>query len=185
MMRRSLVALLVLGFVAGCGQAPPEPAHPAERVHTVASEASSGFNSTDRAWLQLMIPMHEQALGVLELVPARSPDPATSRLGQQVAATLRTELEQLRALRTRAGLPATNVHEGHDLPGLVTAEELRAVEQARAAALGPLVTARLREHFQQSIVLCRGERTSGADQPTKTLSAAIERARATQLAQLP
>jgi uncharacterized protein (DUF305 family) len=168
--------LLALALAAGCGQ--PTPAPPP------AASPITSFNSTDIAWLQLMIPMNEQELRLLELVPAQTSNSATRQLAALVGTAFRGELDQLRALRTRAGVPATNIHEGHDLPGMVTAEELRAAEQARDAALDQLVVASLREHFEQSVVLCKGERTSGADEATKELAATIERARASQLAQL-
>lgn len=181
MLGRRLAVLLLVAFAAGCGQEAPAPtAAPAP----VAASPSTSFNGTDTAWLQLMIPMNEQTLRLLDLVPARTADPATRQLATRVGAAHRAELDQLRALRTKAGLPATNVHEGHDMPGMVTADELRAAGEARGAALDQLVTARLREQFEQNVLLCNGERTSGADQATKALAAAIERTRATQLAQL-
>ena len=51
-------------------------------------------------------------------------------------------------------------------------------------ALHRLITAQLREHLAQSLVICDGERTSGADPDTRRLAAAIARTRAAQLARL-
>jgi len=178
-----VTAALGLTFVAGCAPPAHSPGHPQPTTTPVraASSQVAGFNGTDRAWLQLMIPMNEQGVRLLELVPARAPDPATRQLAAQVAAGYRAELDQLRALRARAGVPTTNIHEGHELPGLLTATDLRAAERARGAELGRLVTGRLRAQFEQGVVLCRGERTSGADPATKALAAAIERTRAARL----
>jgi uncharacterized protein (DUF305 family) len=185
MLRRRLAALLALAFAtAGCSQAARAPAPTPTPPASVTASQVTSFNGTDIAWLQLMIPMNERALRLLEVVPARTTDPATRRLAAVVGAGYRTELDQLQEIRTRAGVPATNIHEGHDLPGLMTDDELRAAEQARGAALSQLVAARLRENFEQSILLCHGERTSGADEATKTLAAEIERTRTAQLAQL-
>jgi uncharacterized protein (DUF305 family) len=182
MVRRPWAVLLALALAAGCGQPAPTPAAPPQAG--VATPPVTGFNGTDIAWLQLMIPMNEQALRLLELVPARHPAPETRQLAELVGAGYRTELDQLRTLRTQAAVPATNLHEGHDMPGLMTADELHAAGNARGAALDRLVAAQLRENFQQSILLCHGERTSGAHRATKALAAAIERARAARLAQL-
>lgn len=182
--RPLVVALLLLAVAAGCaqsGSADPERPVPAR----AAAPSATGVNGTDTAWTQLMIAMDDQTLQLLDLVPARTSDPATRRLVTLVGAGLRTELNQLHALRTKSGVPTTNAHAGHDLPGLVTAAELATAGKARGAALDRLVVAQLREQFNQSVLLCHGERGSGADPATKTLAASIERTRAGQLAQLP
>jgi Domain of unknown function (DUF305) len=176
---RWALLLLVSAVLAGCGHATPVPVD-----RSAVTTEASGFNGTDRAWLQLMIPMNEQALPLLDLVAIRPSDEPTRRLAAQVAATYRAELPRLYALRARTGLPTTNVHEGHELPGLVTAEQVRAAERTEGAELGTLVVARVREQLEQGILLCTGERTSGADPATKALAAAIEAARARHLAQL-
>jgi hypothetical protein len=187
MVHRALVAgALVVAVAAGCAQ----PGAADHEDHTpvparAAAPRATGLNGTDAAWLQLMIPMDEQTLQLLDLVPARTANPATRRLVTLVGAGLRTEVDQLRALRTRSGVSTTNVHAGHDLPGLVTADELAAAGKARGAALDRLVVTQLREQFDQSMLLCRGERGSGADAATKTLAASIERTRTVQLTQLP
>jgi len=182
---RTWAALLALAFVAGCGRtAPPPAAPPAPATASAAAAQATTFNGTDVAWLQLMIPMNEQALRLLALVPPRTADPATEGLAKLVERQYRAELERLRALRNRAGVPSTDVHEGHDMPGMVTADELRAAEQARDAALDDLLFARLREHAEQGVLLCHGVRTSGTDEATRALATEIERTRADQLARL-
>jgi uncharacterized protein (DUF305 family) len=182
MVRRKLTVVLALVLTAGCGHSPPTaslPPAPATAPQTTST------NGTDAAWLQLMIPMDEQAVRLVESIPAGRLDPATSKLAAVAGARYRADLAQLRALRTRSGVPESNVHKGHDMPGLMTDADLDAVATARGPELGRLVSTLLREHLAQSVVLCRGERASGADQPVKALAASIERSRAARLAQLP
>jgi hypothetical protein len=121
-----------------------------------------------------MIPMTEQILQVLALDPRATVDPG-------VAAAHRADLDRLRALRDRAGLSATNVHAGHDMPGMMTPAEFAATRRAPRAAV---ITGHLRAHLAQSVLLCDGERASGADPGTRAVAAQIARTRAAQLARL-
>jgi uncharacterized protein (DUF305 family) len=192
-------ALLVLALlVAACADlaTSPGPSNPATATSvgptTVASEASAGaasssdpFNGTDIAWLQLTVAMHERVLPMLDLVPAQTTDPALRRLAAQVRDTHRAELALSRKLLDRSGAPKTNPHEGHDMPGMVTAAELAALGTATdAAQFRHLFTQHLREHLEQAARVARAEQKSGADPATTALAATITRTATGYLAQL-
>jgi uncharacterized protein (DUF305 family) len=183
-----MIACLLLtvgGLTVGCARRLPPAASPPASSPAVTTPATT-FNGTDTAWLQLMIPMTEQAMQLLDLLPraGAAPGPRAARTLAEVGAAHSAELDRLRALRTRAGLPTTNVHEGHDMPGMMTAGELSAAARTTGTALHRLVTAQLREHLAQSLVICDGEKTSGADLNTRRLADAIAQTRAAQLVQL-
>ncbi|MER6169752.1 DUF305 domain-containing protein [Streptosporangium sp. NPDC001681] len=189
-MRRAgaiLTLFLVSGPVAGCGAHSPAaaPGHHHESPAPVAPTApaatpAAGFNTTDTAWLQLMIPMDERTLPLLDLGAERGHDPAVRRLAARIRKAHLAELERLREMLGRTGLPATNVHEGHDMPGMVTAADLAALRKATGPAFDRLFADRLREHLDQSAAVARSEQTAGADEGTRALAAAVERARAAQ-----
>ncbi|MFI6451580.1 DUF305 domain-containing protein [Streptosporangium amethystogenes] len=189
-MRRAgaiLTLFLVSGPVTGCGAHSPAtaPGHhhesPAPAAPTAPAAApAAGFNTTDTAWLQLMIPMDERTLPLLDLGAERGHDPAVRRLAARIRKTHLAELERLRETLGRTGLPATNVHEGHDMPGMATAADLAALRKATGPAFDRLFADRLREHLDQSAAVARSEQTAGADEGTRALAAAVERARAAQ-----
>ncbi|MBB5081737.1 DUF305 domain-containing protein [Nonomuraea endophytica] len=143
--------------------------------------AAAGFNATDIAWLQLMIAMDERALPLLRLGGERGHDPAVRRLAGRMLVAHQAELERLRAVLHRTGLPAANVHAGHDMPGMTTAVQLAALESASGPAFDRILNARLREHVAQTAHLARSARLSGADPATKDLAASTERGRAADL----
>ncbi|MFC7647768.1 DUF305 domain-containing protein [Streptosporangium lutulentum] len=190
--------LLVVSLAAGCGGSPSEHAHhpaapsgqsaasPSAPVSSPASTSmpSGTFNATDVAWMQLMIPMDEQLLTMLELAPKRTSNPEVTRLAERFAADHRAELLRLRELLDRSGAPTTNVHEGHDMPGMVTAEDLRVIDRTTGAAFDRLFAKNMREHLEQGVLLSRGVRGSGADQGTRELAGSIEKTRAAQLDRL-
>ncbi|RCG24056.1 DUF305 domain-containing protein [Sphaerisporangium album] len=143
-----------------------------------------GFNGTDVAWLQLMIPMDGQTLALLDLARARGTDPELKRLAARVKDSHTAELTGLRRLLARTGLPSTNPHEGHSMPGMVNAADLAELGRTAGAEFDRRFAERLREHLDQSVTVSRGEQASGLNRDTRRLAAAIERLRATQRADL-
>ncbi|WP_433236286.1 DUF305 domain-containing protein [Streptosporangium sp. CA-135522] len=178
-----VVSTLTIGLVTGCvtHTTAAVPDHRHGSPVRAAATASGGFNTTDTAWLQLMIPMNERVLPLLDLGAERGHDPAVRRLAARARNDHLTELERLRVMLTRTGLPPTNVHAGHDMPGMVTAADLTALRATGGAAFDRLFLDRLREHLQQSAMVSRSEQTAGADDDTRALAAAVERSRGAQL----
>jgi uncharacterized protein (DUF305 family) len=175
---RKLLGTLVLvaGVLGGCGSQAAPPAAPAAPV--------SAFNPTDVAWLQLMIPMDEQLLRVLGLARDRSVDPAVRRLAAELTVSHQAELAQLVALRDRAGAPTANVHQGHDMPGMMTEDEVIALGGLRGAAFDRALRAEVTDHLAQSLVVTRGCVSAGHEPAVKQLATGIEKTRTLQTAQL-
>ncbi|ADB31539.1 hypothetical protein Kfla_2465 [Kribbella flavida DSM 17836] len=177
-MRALGTALLLAGLLTGCGaSAATEPPRPEPSV-------SSAFNTTDRAWLQLMVPMDEQLLRVLALADKQAADPAVRRLAASITVTHRAELAQLIALRDRSGAPSTNVHAGHDMPGMMTGPEILALSNTKGAAFDRLLVKNLREHVDQSALVARSVATAGQEPAVKKLAGSIQSTRAGQRKQL-
>lgn len=186
-MKRTGLLLALLLTVAGCG-APDEERAPAvgghHASHSVPSSPTGGFNGTDTAWVQLMIPMIERTLPMLNLAERQAADPAVGRLAASLATAHRADLARLAELRQTAGLSDVNVHEGHDMPGMVTASQLDTMRSADGKAFDRLFLRCLRDHLDQSVLVTRGERGSGADPRALALAADLERSRTTQLTRL-
>ncbi|MGW6443407.1 DUF305 domain-containing protein [Lentzea sp. NPDC055074] len=153
-------ALLLL---AGCATAPAPPPAPV-----------SPFNATDTAWVQLMIPMNEQLLPALDAAP-----PALAEFAAALRTSHTAELVHLRQLRDRAGLPDTNLHAGHQMPGLVSEADLLAIRTDPSS-----LAKKLHEHLDQTAELARSEQESGTDAATKEFAASVESSRRDQLSRL-
>lgn len=193
--------LLTLCLTAGCSAAGPvpgvqnAPAGPAASSGRASSGQAAapaasrvtgpgGFGPTDIAWMELMIPMDEGLLRLLAMVPARTGDPGVRRLAERVGADHRAELVRLRQLLLRSGVALANPHEGHDMPGMVTAADLDAIAGTTGRSFDRLFAENLSGHLRQCVLVSRGERTSGANHDVKALAAAVEKDRGTQLAGL-
>ncbi|MGW0196563.1 DUF305 domain-containing protein [Nonomuraea sp. NPDC003201] len=181
------VLLLVLGaavaLVGGClarSAGPGSHDRHASRppaAGAVLPATAAGFNATDTAWLQLMIAMEERALLLLDLGAQRGGSPAVRGLAGRLRQAHAGELRRLRAGLGRTGLPTRNPHEGHDMPGMATPDELAALGAATGGAFDRLFLTRLSEHVEQTALVSRSEQVSGADRATRDLAAAIVRSR--------
>lgn len=179
---RLLVAGLAAGWVAlaaGCAAARPAPAAPPSVAAAVE------FGGTDLAWVELMIPMDEQALPVLDLVRARSADPRLTGLAADLRGVYDTELPRLRALSDRAGLPTGNPHKGHKMPGLVDADRLAAIEGSSGAEFDRRAVDCLREHLDQLARLATAEAGNGTSPAVRDLARQVAQNRAAASARLP
>ncbi|MFD0742184.1 DUF305 domain-containing protein [Phytohabitans flavus] len=186
---RTVPFAMALAVLLGCGgsgePATPAPATAAPPSAIPATTApTSGFSVTDTAWLQLTIAMDERALKVLDLVLARTKDPALRGVAERLATEHRDELARLHDLHTRSGGPTTNPHEGHDMPGMATGETVKALGTATGTDAAYIFTTAMRAHIDQSIRLAEAEQKSGSEPAAKALAADIERARTDQRGRL-
>ncbi|MET8851026.1 DUF305 domain-containing protein [Amycolatopsis sp. NPDC004625] len=159
-MRRPLLGAAVVALIMG-GCATTGPAAPA---------GPSPFNPTDVAWLQLVVPMTEHALDAARLAPGHTQSPTVGAVAGTFASAQENLLGRLRAARDRAGLPATDIHSGHKMPGMVTPADLVALRTERGAGFDRRLIGLLRAHAAQLVVLAQGEQTSGEDAETRALA---------------
>ncbi|MER5649754.1 DUF305 domain-containing protein [Streptosporangium sp. NPDC002524] len=184
-----LTVLLVSRCVAAEPQTHTAANHPPSRsgpaaLPTPTGSASGSFNGTDIAWLQLMIPMTEQAVRLLELAPGKTSDPKLRRFAEEHVDDRRTTLRELRELLRRSGVPESNEHEGHDIPGMVIPDDFAALKRADGAAFDRLFTKDAREYLTQSVLVAKSEQKAGSDQETKAFAAAMEKTHGGQLTRL-
>ncbi|NEB82692.1 DUF305 domain-containing protein [Streptomyces anulatus] len=184
-----LLAALGLGGAAGCSAAADSAPRAAEvqRPAPGASPAPSGTasaTSTDIGWVQLMTPMNQQAVKLLTFAAERAAEPRVRAFAVRLRTGHEAELGLLRPLLIRMGLPLTDVHAGHDMPGMVTEQDLEAARAAEGPALDRLVLAQIRDHLRQSARVSRSEITAGGRADARELARALVTAREDFLAEL-
>ncbi|MEU8386370.1 DUF305 domain-containing protein, partial [Streptosporangium sp. NPDC048865] len=96
----------------------------------------------------------------------------------------RTTLRKLRDLLRRSGVPESNEHEGHDIPGMVIPADFAALKRADGAAFDRLFTKDAREYLTQSVLVAKSEQKAGTDQETRAFAAAMEKNHSGQLTRL-
>ncbi|MEV4623018.1 DUF305 domain-containing protein [Asanoa sp. NPDC049573] len=179
--RRAVLALVPLAVVGGCTKPDRAGMAPAP------GPSSTGPNTTDIAWLQLLIAMNERLLPVLDLVPPRSGDPAVQLFASVTRRARAAELDSLRGLAAGVTLPSDNPHLQHEMPGMPTAAQTAALTGATGKKFDREFAAVVIAHLDQTSRLCTGEQNAGADPAFRSLAEAIarsvgeERARASAL----
>ncbi len=198
-LRRRAVVLVLLGALGptgavGCSSEDSAPrtaevresapgAPPASSVTGSATPAATA-TTTDVGWVQLMTPMNQQAVKLLTLAAERAAEPRVRAFAVRLRTGQESELGRLRTLLTRMGLPLTDVHAGHDMPGMVTARDLERARAAEGPAFDRLVLVRIRDHLRQSAQVSRSEITAGGRADARELAAALVTAREASLAEL-
>ncbi|MEW1631821.1 DUF305 domain-containing protein [Streptomyces sp. NPDC089173] len=177
----TLPALLALTAASGCSSTTEPTAAPAPSPSASVVQKAT---PTDAAWVQLMTPMNEKAVALLTLAADRATEPRARAFASRLRGGQEAELGRLRPLLARMGLPDTDVHAGHAMPGMVTEQDLAAAKAAEGAAFDRLFLARIRDHLRHSAQVSRSEITAGARADAKRLAAVLVTAREAALAEL-
>uniref|UniRef100_A0AAU3GPH5 DUF305 domain-containing protein n=1 Tax=Streptomyces sp. NBC_01401 TaxID=2903854 RepID=A0AAU3GPH5_9ACTN len=189
--RRTAALLLLLTVLTSCapdGERPTESRTVPSRTTAAPSPsvdpASPSGDPTDSAWVQLMIPMDEGAVTLLDLAGRKASDPRLPPWAARLRTAQAAELAELRGLRDRMGLPETDVHKGHDMPGMVTAQDLQDARTAEGAAFDRLLVTQIHDHLRQSQQVSRSEATAGTRPEATARAQTLATARGKQLATL-
>jgi uncharacterized protein (DUF305 family) len=175
------VAASAMLFGGACASPSPGTASsegPAAKPAASLQAPPSDFGGTDLAWVELMIPMDEQVLPVLDLVAQRATDPSFRNLAAELRGVYDAELPRLRALSDRAGLPTDSPHKGHKMPGLVDGDRLAAIRTSSGAEFERQAADCLREHLDQLASLAKSELTNGTSQAVKEIARQVADSRA-------
>jgi uncharacterized protein (DUF305 family) len=180
------VTALVVGLTQG--RTDHTPAVPPAAARSVAASPTAPvvLNGTDDAFIQLLIPMNEGALALIDQLDTRptETDPSLRTLFGEVRKAHQAELRDLRGLLAAGNVPELNIHEGHQMPGMVTEAGLAELRAAPDAEVPSRAAALLRAHLAQTVVLCRGEQTAGGSPELKALAGRIQQARTAELSTL-
>ncbi|MEU7919003.1 DUF305 domain-containing protein [Micromonospora zamorensis] len=181
-----LAALLVTACATGSPTTTaPSTAATAEPSGSVSPSGSASlFSPTDVAWLQLTVAMNERLLPVLDMVPSRTTDPGWQTFATRLGTAHRADLSTARRLLAESGAPATNPHEGHDMPGMVTEQELTTLRSTAGVAFQRLAGQHVRAHLQQAVRIAAAEQRNGVDPATTALAAEVVRAGDAELTRL-
>jgi uncharacterized protein (DUF305 family) len=185
--RFAAAVLLTMGLVACGGQA--APSSPAHQGHPQTGEpaqptaaAPGRFGPTERAFTELAIAIDDQAVKLLDQ-GAKATATALRDLAKEIGAARRAELAELHGLLDASGITYLNNHEGHDMPGMPTAEELGALS-ASGTDFDKVFAGLLRAHLDESTVVVKSVLGATSHADTKAVAEKMAQERATDLPRL-
>lgn len=162
-MKRTLMSAIALaGALALAGCSATE--EPAQSSTTVAGEQAE-HNDADVMFAQMMIPHHEQAIEMADVVLAKPDvDPQITELANQIKAAQTPEIEVLGQWLETWGAERAAEHSGHaGMDGMMSQEDMQALSDAAGPEASCLFLEQMIAHHQGAVQMARTEVESGQD----------------------
>ncbi|HEX9834064.1 MAG TPA: DUF305 domain-containing protein [Mycobacterium sp.] len=156
---------------------------------TTTSVAAEAHNQADVMFAQHMIPHHQQAIEMSDMILAKQGiDPRVVELANQIKAAQGPEIEQMQGWLkewgqpTMPGMPGPGGMPGmSEMPGMpgmpmagmMSAEDMAALQNAQGVEASKLFLTQMIEHHQGAITMALTEIDSGQSHPAITLAQSI------------
>lgn len=119
-----------------------------------SSQNSAGYSQQDLMFAQMMIPHHEQAVEMSTLAETRTTNPEVLALAKQIKAAQSPEIEQMQGWLDASGSGEMNMdmdHMGHGMQGMLSDQQMTALENAQGAQFDKLYLEGMIEHHEGAI----------------------------------
>ena len=137
---------------------------------SMADQSSSEM--ADIAFAQMMIPHHEQAVVMSGFALTNTDNPEVLALAQEIMDAQGPEIEQMNAILERFGANMGG-HGGHTMAGMLTDEELEALQAAQGPEFDQLFLTGMIAHHEGAIDMANDALASGSDPEVRALAEAI------------
>lgn len=124
---------------------------------------------------QMMIPHHQQAVTISDLILAKSGlSTEVTSLATAIKAAQQPEIEQMRGWLKAWGAPEGGDHGGHgSMGGMLTQAQLDAIGKAEGVEAEKLFLAGMIAHHEGAITMAKQAETAGSNAEVKKLAATI------------
>ncbi len=165
-------ALITTLVLAGCGQnndpgGMPGMDHGSSSSSPSSSEASGDFNAADEMFVTMMIPHHQQAIEMADLILGKDGiDERVVTLAQQIKDAQGPEIETMQGWLQEWGLPSPDLSmggmDGMDHGGgMMSEEDMTALESATGVEATRLFLQGMIEHHNGAIMMAEMELSNG------------------------
>ncbi|MFD6093807.1 DUF305 domain-containing protein [Oerskovia sp. NPDC060338] len=152
---------------------------------TPGADAGASANDADVMFAQMMIPHHEQALVMSRIVLGTDGvDPAVVDLATRIEGAQAPEIERMNGFLEEWGAEASGDHSGHSMDGMLTDEEIQALEDADAATVSRLFLEGMIAHHQGAVDMAETELADGENPEARELAQAIIDAQEAEIAEM-
>lgn len=156
---------------------------------TSDSEApDAAWNDADIKFVQGMIPHHEQAVEMSDMMIGRNVSEATAALAEQIRAAQTTEVALMQGFLAEWGVEL-DPHAGHSGDhsmgeGMMSGEQLDELESADDVDFERMWLTMMLEHHKGAIVMASAAVADGAEPRVRALAEAIITAQEAEIAQI-
>ena len=186
------VALIAAVGLAGCSRAeqpattansqapaivqPGAPGQDSSVVAKLPTYSDNGFIEADVKFMQGMIHHHNQALLMVVMIPTHTKTPELLALGKKIDLAQAGEITMMKAWLTsrKQELPMLmadgTAHMGHDemvdMPGMLTYEQMEALDNAKGAKFDELFLTGMIQHHKGALKMVADLREAGGGKET-------------------
>lgn len=181
----TLTAGLVLSGCADDAAAPGEETSPSISASTPADAAE--FNDADEMFAVMMIPHHEQAIEMSDIVLVKEDlDERVAQLAEEIKAAQGPEIEQLKDWLAEWGVDAS----GHDMShmghgdGMMTEDDLAMLEAAPGPEASRLFLEQMIVHHEGAVEMAQTQVDDGQNPEAVTLAQEIIDAQTSEIQEM-
>lgn len=172
MMRRMLttgvVTLAALSTLMACSSTAPR------ETTTTSSVAAQPHNQADITFAQNMIPHHQQAIEMSDIMLAKQGiDLRVVDLANKIKAAQGPEIQQMQSWLGQWGSPTTGNMAGHDMSGMMSEQDLTALKNAQGVDASKTFLTQMIAHHQGAITMAQDEIKNGQYPPAVSLAQSI------------
>lgn len=195
-----LAAAIAAGVTAVSLVACSAPADTAEKAtgderipeSAVITGEPAGHNADDVAFATDMVPHHQQAIELSELVPERSTDPELVALASKIAAEQQPEINILNVFLVQwnenpeAGVGSEGDHAGHGqtMQGMVDDATMARLESLRGPEFDALWLQSMIGHHQGAVEMAKAEIANGENVDAISMAKTMVTAQEADIAQM-
>lgn len=155
----TLAAALALTGCASDAPAMPGMDHGAD---SFSSAEAVDANSADVMFAQMMIPHHEQAVEMSDMLLAKTGiDPEVTALAEQIKAAQQPEIEQMEEWLDAWGADMPGMDGMHHGDGMMSEDDMEALEAATGTEAARLFLEQMIEHHEGAIDMAQDEVDDG------------------------
>ena len=169
--------------LAGCQAAAPTNTNSAPSPSTGSAAAA---NAADVMFVQMMIPHHQQAVTMCDLILAKQGIwPDVTALATQIKAAQQPEIDQMRGWLKAWGFPEAEQHSGHTgMKGMLSPKQLDAIKTASSNEAERLFLTGMIGHHEGAVTMAKTVEASGAHPEVKKLAATIVSSQQAEIGQM-
>ncbi len=187
----AVAAVVTVGACSNSGtDTQPSPTTPAASATSSPAAGAETHNDADVMFAQGMIPHHEQAIEMSDMLLAKQGiDPRVVSLANDIKAAQAPEIEQMQGWLSQWGASTTTSSPsssmpGHDMSGgetpgtsgghgMMSEQDMAALQNAQGTEASRLFLNQMIEHHQGAITMAQTEIDSGQAPPAITLARSI------------
>jgi uncharacterized protein (DUF305 family) len=187
-MRKYLIgisAAAIMAVAAGCGDDPSTADAGHGEPTSAQSDAQAGgqtkHNDQDMAFVQAMIPHHQQAVDMATMAEEHATDQKVKDLAARIKGAQDPEIQKMtdmyeqwgESMEDMPGMDHGSGHGGASGPGMMSDKEMQQLEKASGAAFDRMWVQLMIKHHQGAVDMAQDELDKGGNADAKALAQQI------------